>query len=406
MLRRVVSTDPLASAELRKSAGSGTAVAESAGAEGLQLRAAAAHVNAVKVRLSLAAAAVILVLVWLPWHYRGHLLQHAPHHVHHQRLAVGREAMLRHAPHYEAFRRRNNATNSYKIGMVADMDRVSKINVAKNSAWMSIFKTLLLLRDGDGQYSVKWLEEIPLVSRLSEADRGMELSELLYFHDKLLAFSDRTGVIYEVHDGKLVPLWILSDHDGKSEDGFKSEWATVKDDILYVGSTGKPWLNDEGGKVMHTNRLWIKSVTLEGKIEHHSWVHVYEKILNVTGMQFIVHEAVNWNPIDRRWYFLPRRMSKEEWSMKTDGVGSFVMISCSEEFEDWKVWELGKYQPGHGYSSFKFVPFREHEIIALKTVEDGDNVHTDFEVIDTEKGKVLLHERLGLIKFEGIEFVR
>lgn len=87
---------------------------------------------------------------------------------------------------------------------------------------MSIFKTLLLVRDeSSGEYSATFLDEIPLVSRLSEADRGMELSELVYFHDKLLSFSDRTGVVYEVTEGKLVPLWILSDHDGQSEDGFK-----------------------------------------------------------------------------------------------------------------------------------------------------------------------------------------
>jgi soluble calcium-activated nucleotidase 1 len=91
----------------------------------------------------------------------------------------------------------------------------------------------LNFRDIAGEYSTTFLDEVPLVSRLSEADRGMELSELVYFHDKLLTFSDRTGVIYEVTDGgKLVPLWILSDHDGQSEDGFKCEWATVKDDVL------------------------------------------------------------------------------------------------------------------------------------------------------------------------------
>ncbi len=104
---------------------------------------------------------------------------------------------------------------------------------------MSIFKTLLLMRDpADDSYSVRWLDEVPLVSRLSEADRGMELSELMYFHDKLLSFSDRTGVIYQIADLKLVPLWILSDYDGNSEDGFKSEWATVKDgEVVVVGGS-------------------------------------------------------------------------------------------------------------------------------------------------------------------------
>jgi hypothetical protein len=81
-----------------------------------------------------------------------------------------------------------------------------------------------------------------------------------------------------------------------------------------VGSTGKPWQSEEGGKVLNDNRLWIKRVTLEGTIEHVSWANVYNKILNVTQMSFVIHEAVNWNPIDRRWYFLPRRMSRDVWS--------------------------------------------------------------------------------------------
>jgi hypothetical protein len=179
-------------------------------------------------RLAIAATIALFVAAWLPAIYVSRLQLHRMHPVHApQRLATGRAAMLRHATHYRAFE--SNST-VLKVGMVADMDRVSKIHVAKNSAWMSIFKTLLLVRDpADDSYSVQWLEEVPLVSRLSEADRGMELSELLYFHDKLLSFSDRTGVIYQIADSKLVPLWILSDFDGNSEDGFKSEWATVKD---------------------------------------------------------------------------------------------------------------------------------------------------------------------------------
>ena len=158
--------------------------------------------------------------------------------------------------------------------------------------------------------------------------------------------------------------------------------------------------------MVNENRLWVKRVTLEGKIEHVSWVHVYEKILNVTRSSFVIHEAVNWNPIDRRWYFLPRRMSKDPWSKKTDSQGASTLVSCSEHFEDWIVKPLGIYQPMHGFSSFKFIPYREHEIIALKTVENGDEVHSDFEVIDIVKGKTLLHVRLGLIKFEGLEIIK
>lgn len=76
----------------------------------------------------------------------------------------------------------------------------------------------------------------------------MELSELVFFNGRLLTCSDRTGVIYQlVHNvteesAKLVPLFILNDGDGAQPEGFKCEWMTIKDDALYVGSTGKPYM--------------------------------------------------------------------------------------------------------------------------------------------------------------------
>ncbi len=39
-------------------------------------------------------------------------------------------------------------------------------------------------------------------------------------------------------------------------------------------------------------------------------------------------------------------------------------------------------------------------------MENGDEVHSDFEVIDIVSGKTLLHVRLGVIKFEGLEFIK
>lgn len=238
----------------------------------------------------------------------------------------------------------------------------------------------------------------------------MELSELVFFHNKLLTFSDRTGVVYEISDdSRLIPLWILADGNGKSEEGFKSEWATVKDDHLYVGSTGKVW--EEEGKIMNDNRQWIKKVSLDGKIEHIQWSDVYKKLQNFTNTLngFVVHEAVNWNPMDRRWYFLPRKLSSKKWSRKEhDEAGNQFLISCNESFEDWKSIELlGRSHYRHGFSSFKFVPFREkEEIVALETEELGDVVHSDLVVVNIKTGKFLLHKRLGDVKYEGIEIIK
>lgn len=317
-----------------------------------------------------------------------------------------REHMFRHAPHY---RQMSNAS-VYRVGLCADMDRVSKIAVANQQAWMSIFKTLTLRRNEDGTYEVeKMLAEVPLVSRLSEGGRGMELSELVYFYGKLLTFSDRTGVVYEVleRDGKLIPLWILADGDGGSEEGFKCEWATVKDDVLYVGSTGKAWQEASTGYEASKSRLWVKKVSREGRIEHIPWEGIYNAFKNATQTQsgFVIHEAVSYLPMSQRWFFLPRRMSARPWTAELERVGSNWMVSCNTEFRDWKTTVIGRYHPGHGYSSFKFVPFREHEVFALKTEENGDDVHTDLEVIDIVQGKILLHVNLGQIKYEGLEIL-
>ncbi len=70
----------------------------------------------------------------------------------------------------------------------------------------------------------------------------------MFFNGRLLTCSDRTGVIYQlVHNvtessAKLVPLFILNDGDGTQTEGFKCEWMAVKDEFLYIGSTGKPFI--------------------------------------------------------------------------------------------------------------------------------------------------------------------
>jgi soluble calcium-activated nucleotidase 1 len=85
------------------------------------------------------------------------------------------------------------------------------------------------------KYSVSWDNgDTLLTSRLSEDGRAMELSELVYYNHKLLAVDDRTGVIMAIENGKAVPQYILMDGNGKTNKGFKSEWATVKDGLLCI----------------------------------------------------------------------------------------------------------------------------------------------------------------------------
>ena len=52
---------------------------------------------------------------------------------------------------------------------------------------------------------------------------------------------DRSGIVYEIIDNTLVPWVFLSDGDRRTPKGFKAEWMTVKDKVLYVGGLAKVW---------------------------------------------------------------------------------------------------------------------------------------------------------------------
>lgn len=240
----------------------------------------------------------------------------------------------------------------------------------------------------------------------------MELSELQFWNGKLLAFDDRTGIIYEIisiSDGyKVLPRYVLSEGDGNSsEKGFKNEWATVKDGNLYVGSIGKEWTTPNG-KIINYNPMYIKIIDANGNIRHVDWREKYEALRKVTGTTYpgyMVHEAVSWSPIHRKWFFLPRRMHNEMYDEKDElNRGANTLLIADEEFKNIEHKTIGKLAPTRGFSSMKFVPGRSHEIIALKTEELGEQMVSYVMVFDWMTREILLPEtKIDSEKFEGIE---
>lgn len=67
---------------------------------------------------------------------------------------------------------------------------------------------------------------------------------------------------------------------------------------------------------------------------------------------------------------------------------------------------MGQLNLTHGFSSFKFVPNTDDQIIvALKSEEDGGRIAT-YIMAFTLDGRVLLPEtNIGDVKYEGIEFI-
>lgn len=118
--------------------------------------------------------------------------------------------------------------------IITDLDHSSKVQPG-GDAWKAILKRGALLHK-DGKFSMRWDGQDEMQSGHAEAGRGMELSELQFFSNRLFAFDDRSGMVFEVLDYKsnspkqprVVPRHILMEGDGDTDKGFKIEWATVK----------------------------------------------------------------------------------------------------------------------------------------------------------------------------------
>eukprot|EP01128_Nolandella_sp_AFSM9_P009246 TRINITY_DN5866_c0_g1_i1.p1 TRINITY_DN5866_c0_g1~~TRINITY_DN5866_c0_g1_i1.p1 ORF type:complete len:364 (-),score=75.65 TRINITY_DN5866_c0_g1_i1:95-1162(-) len=319
------------------------------------------------------------------------------------------------APTYtsqESYQKYSSSSTSYNIAIIADMDKDSKIGPYK---WKSLLRNGRLERNSSGTYRVEWGDDHELTSTYNEKGRGMELSELVMFRGQLLACDDRTGIVFQVSPPEVFPKFITAQGDGDNAKGMKCEWMTVKDGKLWMGSIGKEWTTVDGTP-LHNDLYWVKEVDEHGSLIPHNWLREYEAVRAAAGAQspgYLVHEAINWDSVNSRWVFLPRRVSTEKYSVDQEALqGSNTIIITDPQFSSSEVKQIGSLLPSRGFSSFKFVPFRHNEVIALKTFETDDFAMSYITVLDIESGQVLLDDTLipadhsgTHYKFEGVEFV-
>lgn len=162
-----------------------------------------------------------------------------------------------------------NGMRTYRIAMIADLDKESRVN--GQNVWKSYYKKGYLSYTEATEAIVVSFDDDPVVelrNQYSLNGRGMELSELVTFNGKLLTFDDRTGMVFELSNEKVSPLLLLMDGDGKADKGFKSEWATVKDETLYVGSMGKEWTTSSG-EFGNYDPMYVKAVSMSGEVREH-----------------------------------------------------------------------------------------------------------------------------------------
>ena len=265
----------------------------------------------------------------------------------------------------------------------------------------------------------------------NEKGRGMELSELQWYRGALYTMDDRTGLVYRIEGPDSTkptayPTHILMAGDGRTDKGQKTEWATVKDGKLYIGSYGKEWTDYVNGKytVIKSTNLWVSTIDARGHVEHVNWVANYNAVRKAGNGAFpgyMVQEAVVWSPVWRKWFVLPRRASPDKYDEKADErMGTNMLLIADENFGSVEVKHIGTRIPTHGFSTAKFVPGTNDEVmVAIKSEEvetkgvDGASAKYEsrqssfITVFNWRTGEVLLDETEipGKAKFEGIEFI-
>jgi len=249
-----------------------------------------------------------------------------------------------------------------------------------------------------------------ITSGFAYHNRGMELSELILFNNKLYTCDDKTGIVYLLSNKQtLVPWAILADGDGESiNKGLKAEWMTVKDNFLLVGGHGTIWVNRD--LTTNENPLWIKQIDSNGGITHINWKDNYNKLkigCNIPPHGYITHEACIWSEIHKKWFFLPRRVCIDHFNHSLDNEqSSNYLISADEDFSNVKFVIIGTVLPRRGFSAFKFIPnTNDTLIIALKTEENQDKQLTFVSLFDIN-GQIFIQDQLiALEKFEGLEII-
>jgi len=110
----------------------------------------------------------------------------------------------------------DNVGIKYRIAIISDLDKASKSQTEKNM-WYSYYKKgYLIWYSANSTIEILWdSEETKMKSSISMGGRGMELSELVTFNEKLYTFDDRTGIVYSIgEDDTVLPWIILMDGNG------------------------------------------------------------------------------------------------------------------------------------------------------------------------------------------------
>nr|QHO60713.1 salivary apyrase [Sergentomyia schwetzi] len=306
---------------------------------------------------------------------------------------------------------RQGLDDEYGFEIIADRDKKA---IGDKNTWESNMRIGGVKVIDKNTLDISFTKEsFDILTKYSYNGRGAELSELIYFNGEYYTFDDKSGIIFRISNQNLIVPWVvLGDGYGNETNGFKNEWATVKDDHIYVGSHGIENLVKKTGEIENVNMQYVKRVSKTGEVVHENWSHVYNKIRDAIGMPFpgwVMHEAVVWSPINKKWIFLPRKCSPKSFlDVDEEKIGCNKMIFASEDFSTIEHLELQAtpLNSERGFSSFKFLPDSQEKIIVGLTTVEAKTITTSVIAFDLQ-GKILFPEKKFFDdKYEGLAFFK
>ncbi|EPB71459.1 Apyrase [Ancylostoma ceylanicum] len=311
---------------------------------------------------------------------------------------------------------KEDGSTVFDLLIVTDMDNFAKVESQKWK-WRAITRKGKLTLDAEKKnVNVEWDTESDqdIASGLNYKGRAMELSDLSEYNGHLLSPDDKTGMLYEIKDGKAIPWVFLNSGPGNTTKGMKVEWLTIRNDFLYAGGHGAEYRN-ENGDVVSEDPMWIKIITKRGEVRSKNWNRVFSRVRNEAGYPapgYLTHEAVQWSEKLQQWLFLPRKASKTPYVESEDEKkGTNLLIKGTPDLKSFEVVRIGTEEvehPDRGFSAFDFIPGTEDRLIAaIKSREvEGEDPESYITVFDVD-GNVLMEDMQldGNYKFEGLYFV-
>jgi soluble calcium-activated nucleotidase 1 len=308
----------------------------------------------------------------------------------------------------------NYVESEYSFGVVADLDLMSRD--PQEFIWRSYLKKGRVIRkskrDEPDRFSIAWDEELELKTHTATRNRSMELSEVVNYGRSLIAFCDYSGIAYKIEadTGKVFQRWAIADGNGDEPKPFKAEWATIKDDTIWLGSIGFEWYGADG-EILHRNAEWVKTIDSSGLVRNLNWHPVYQTIrtaTNTTLPGYLWHEAVEWEPFERLWVMLPRfGSSSSRYAPGTEQENTQdILIVADADFRNIRVTKLAHHEPGFGFTSVRRLPGSRRLFAVLRVRESGDQQYTQAAVIDLD-GNFFTdppYIEVGDRKYEGLAF--